>query len=149
MPKNARNEKKKESMKRQSNKEDNGQASLNRVQKDKNKNGKRRKLHTETTNAGKQRLCELCKAAGAPEFVYLTHSTSQCKKKNEYARRLSGGAASRSSVTKEICGKDTYLKREAKLMNKIKSLPKRVKKTKRDEDSSVSSMSSSETNVSY
>ena len=136
-------------MKRRVNKEDDSQASLNRAQKDKNSNGKKRKFQNETTNAGKQRLCELCKAAGAPEFVYLTHSSSQCKKKEEYARRLSGGAASRSSATKEIRSKDSYRKREAKLMNKIKHLQKKVKKTKKDDESSMSSMSSTGTNVSY
>ena len=92
-------EKKNDAMKRRANKKDDSQVSLNRVQKDKNNKSKKRKVQVETTNAGKQRLCELCKAAGTPEFVYLTHSTSQCKKKEEYTRKLSGGVASRASAT--------------------------------------------------
>ena len=141
-------EKKKEAMKRRV-KEDESQSSLSRAQRDKNAQGKRRKTQQETTNAGKQRLCQLCKAAGAPEFVYLTHHTSQCKKKDEYARRLSGDAASRSNATKDLRNRDNYKKREAKLMNKIKRLQKKVKKTNKDDDSSISSVSSSGTNVSF
>ena len=141
-------EKKKEAMKRRV-KEDESQSSINRAQKDKNVQGKKRKIQHETTNAGRQRLCELCKAAGAPEFVYLTHHTSQCKKKEEYARRLSGSTASRSSATKDLRNREHYKKREAKLLNKIQRLKKKVKKTKKDDDNSISSVSSSGTNIDY
>ena len=53
-------EKKKEAMKRKANKEDDTVSTLSRSQKDKNANGRKRKSNNETTNAGKQRLCELC-----------------------------------------------------------------------------------------
>ena len=52
----------------------------------------------------------------------MSHNTNQCDKKGEYKRKLSGGVASRSNATKEIRNKDSYHKREAKLMNKIKRL---------------------------
>ena len=142
-------EKKKEAMRRRNNKEDDSQASLSRSQKDKNGSNKRRKLQKEATSTGRQRLCELCKTAGAPDFVYLSHNTNQCNKKDEYARRLSGGVASRSSATKELRNRSDYKKREAKLINKLKRLQKKVKKTNKDDDSSISSVSSSGTNVSF
>jgi hypothetical protein len=142
-------EKKKEAMKRHTNKEDDSQVSLNRAQKDQNTSNKKRKTQNQSNSSGKQRYCELCKAAGAPEFVYGTHYTNQCNKKEEYERKLSGGMASRSGATKEMRSKDSYRHREAKLMNKIKRLQKKVKKTKKTDDSSVSSMSSDGTNVSY
>ena len=70
-------EKKKEAMKRRANKEEqDSQASLSRSQKDKNGNGKKRKTQNQSSSAGKQRFCELCKAAGAPEFVYVSHNTN-------------------------------------------------------------------------
>ena len=141
-------EKKKESLKRKSNKEDDSVSTLNRSQKDKNASSKKRKQNNETTNAGRQRLCELCKAAGTPEWVYTNHYTNQCKKKEEYARKLSGGVASRASATKDLRSKEDYRRREAKLINKIKTLKKRVKKSKKDDDSSISSMSVDD-NVSY
>ena len=72
MPRNARRAKKKEVMKRQANKEDDSQASLSRAQKDKNGSGKKKKVQYQATNAGKQRFCELCKAAGTSEFVCVT-----------------------------------------------------------------------------
>ena len=143
-------EKKKEAMKRRANKEEqDSQASLSCSQKDKNGNGKKRKTQNHSSSAGKQRFCELCKAAGAPEFVYVSQNTNQCKKKEEYEKKLSGGMASRAGVTKEMRGKDSYCRCKAKLMDKIKRLQKKVKKTKKTDNSSVSSMSSTGKNVSY
>lgn len=142
-------ERKKEAMKRKTEREDDSLSTMSRSQKDKNSNGKKRKTQKETTNVGRQRLCELCKAAGAPEFVYLSHYTNQCKKKEEYARKLSGGVASRANATKDFRNKDSYRKREAKMMSKIKRLQKKVKKTKKNDESSVSSMSSAGSNISY
>ena len=57
--------------------------------------------------------------------------------------------ASRAGATKEMRGKVSYHRHEAKLMDKIKRLQKKVKKTKKTDDSSVLSMSSAGTNVSY
>ena len=75
-----KNQKKNEAMKRRR-KEEDIQASLIFSQKGKNNNGKRRKTQHQVTNAGKQRFCELCKEAGAPEFLYVSHNTNLCKKK--------------------------------------------------------------------
>ena len=71
------------------------------------------------------------------------------QQEREYEKKLSGGMASRAGATKEMRGKDSYRRREAKLMDKIKRLQKKVKKTKKTDDSSVLSMSSAGTNVSY
>ena len=68
-------EKKKEAMKRRANKEEqDSQASLSRSQKDKNGNGKKRKTQNQSSSAGKQRFCELCKAAGARNLC-MFHTT--------------------------------------------------------------------------
>ena len=55
----------------------------NRADRDKKYGTKRRKSR-HPTSQGKQRFCELCKAAGAPEEVYSTHNTSQCRKADYY-----------------------------------------------------------------
>ena len=85
--------KEKSANKRKKQEEDDGSVStLSWSQKSENRKGKRRRNGNDTTGAGQARLCELCKLAGAPEFVYKTHHTSQCKKEDRYAQSLSGGA---------------------------------------------------------
>ena len=79
----------------------------------------------------------------------MTHKTNQRKKKGEYERKLSGGVTSRSEATNELRSKESYRRREAKLMNKLKRLQKKVKNTKQKDGSSVSSVSSAGTNMSY
>ena len=61
------------------------------------------------------------------------------KKKDAMKRRVDKeDDSSQASVTKEIRSKDKYRKRETKLMYKIKRLQKKVKKTKKDDDRSIS-----------
>ena len=143
-------EKRKEIAKRKTNKEDDSVSTLSRSQKDYNAKGKKRKTGNGPTNAGKARLCELCKAAGAPDFVYTSHNADQCNKKGEYIRKLSGGLPSRSKATRDLRSKEDYRKREVKLVNKIKKLRKKVKQTNRvKDDMDDSSISSHDTNVSF
>lgn len=72
--------KNKDSNKRKNNGGDDSTANLLRVQKDTNKKSKFKKENSPISNAGRARECELCKLAGAPEFVYKSHYTNQCKK---------------------------------------------------------------------
>ena len=61
-----------------------------------------KKSRTEKTTAqGVARHCSLCKAARAPEFVYIIHNDGECRKHNN-ERKLSGRSAERASATKDI-----------------------------------------------
>ena len=106
----------------------------NRANRDK-KSGKRRKSQ-HTTSQGKQRFCELCKFAGAPEEVYSTHNTSQCRKADMYKKKLSGGFSSRSNAVKDY-------KREARKQEKRASKYKKLAREFRASRKSSSSRSSS------
>ena len=142
-------EKKREASKRKT-REDDSISTLSRSQRSRNAKGTKRKMQTEPTSQGKARLCELCKLAGAPDYVYLSHNTNQCNKKDSYAAMMSGGTASRSKATKDFHSKETYRKREAKLISKIKQLKKKAKKARKEkDDDDVSSISSVDTNVSF
>ena len=81
--------------------DDDSVSSLSRSQSSSNRSSKKRKGGGRTTNQGKARECKLCKLAGAPEFVFKTHFTNQCKKKEQYAKALSGGAGQREKTKKE------------------------------------------------
>ena len=142
-------EKAKEKLKRKKAEDADNTANLDRSQKQRNQNGKRLKTSKTATPAGVARLCELCKLSGAPEFVWKSHNTKDCKKKADYAKAMSGGVGSRKQATREICNKEQQLKRELKLLREIKKLEVSKKKGKKDEDEEVSSTSSSGTNVSY
>ena len=105
-----------------------------RANRDK-KSGKRRKSQ-HTTSQGKQRYCDLCKIAGAPEDVYTTHNTSQCRKADMYKKKLSGGFSSRSGAVKDY-------KREARKQEKRASKYKKLAREFRASRKSSSSRSSS------
>ena len=105
-----------------------------RANRDK-KSGKRRKSQ-HTTSQGKQRYCDLCKIAGAPEEVYTTHNTSQCRKADMYKKKLSGGFSSRSGAVKDY-------KREARKQEKRASKYKKLAREFRASRKSSSSRSSS------
>lgn len=60
------------------------------------------------------------------------------EKKKDNAESTRKTIVARASVTKEIRSKDNYRKRETKLMYKIKRIQKKVKKTKKDDDRSIS-----------
>ena len=137
----------------------------NASRSDKNKNGKGRKScrnnEDSPSNAGRAKFCQLCKLAGAPEFVYKTHNAKDCRKKEKYERLLSGGVASRSNATKEykkelraLNKKYKKAKKEAReyrAMKKQSSNGKRKRKydSSDDESDDDTSVSSSDTNVSY
>ena len=93
------------------------------------------------TGPGQACQCELCKLAGAPEVVYLSHYTHQCKKKDNYAKALSGGVAQRKATVKE------YKSMERKLLKELKVIQNKQRKlTRKDhsesEDSEMDSDSS-------
>ena len=102
--------------------DDDSVSTLSCSQKSENCKGKHRRNGNETTGDGWAQLCELCKLAGAPEFVYTTHHTSQCKKKDRYAQSLSGGAGQRKATIKE------YKSLEKRLMKELKVVQKKQKK---------------------
>ena len=103
--------------------DDDSTTNLNRAQRDRNQNGKGTK-YDRITNSGVARECKLCKAAGAPDFVYKSYYTNQCKKKDEFKKALSGGVAKRSQVFKEYRSSEKELMKELKLLKKIKKLKK-------------------------
>ena len=139
-------EKAKESLKRKRQADHESTASLDRSQKSKNAVAKKGKAPGKATNAGVARMCELCKMSGAPEFVYLSHNTADCKKKDEYARKLSGSAGHRQKASREYKKGERDLRHELKLLSKqVKKLTasKRSKKSASSTDD-VSSVSSAD-----
>lgn len=144
-------EKAKEALKRKRQGDTDSTSSFNRSQKNKNANAKKTKVPAKATNAGIARLCELCKLTGAPEFVYLSHNTADCKKKDEYARKLSGSAGHRQKTTREYKRGERDLRRELKLLSRqVKKLTasKRSRKSTSSakDSSSVSSIDSEDSN---
>ena len=138
-----KSQKKKETGKRKGGGDDSTN-NLSRVQRDNNKKTKFRKENSSVTNAGRARECELCKFAGAPEFVYKSHYTNQCNKKGDYKKKMSGGMAERFKAQKEYKQTEKELRKELKLLKKIKKLRKENQKgvagrNKADDDSSSSS----------
>ena len=122
--------------------DDSSTGNLSRSQKDKNKLFKKKQEDTEPSGAGQARLCELCKLAGAPEHVFKTHYTSQCRKKERYAQALSGGAGSRRSTAKEFKSLEKKLRKELKIVNKKKKKHSKRGGSDSDESDSDDSMSS-------
>lgn len=141
-----------EQLKRKKKNETDSTSNLNNPQKNRNENTKRARTNTTTTTAGQARLCELCKVAGAPEFVYTTHNTSQCRKKDTYAQKLSSGAGPRQQATRDYKSQEKQLRRELKLITKIKKIKGKSRRSKgsnnNDDDESMSSATSSG-NISY
>ena len=86
---------------RKNNNETDSTSNLNRSQKSHNENTKRARTNKTTTTSGQARLCELCKIAGAPAFIYTNHNTSACRKKDTYAKALSGGAGPRQQMKRD------------------------------------------------
>lgn len=98
------------------------------------------------------RVCDLCKLAGAPEQVYKSHYTNQCKKADAYSKALSrkrdapkGGEYRKIEEWEDDVWYPKLLsgqsKREAMLFKKVKDLRKQLKKKGKKSDGSVSSMS--------
>jgi hypothetical protein len=86
-------------------------------------------------------LCEFCKMAGAPTFVYLSHDTSDCNKKGDYMDRIKGRSTNNPKRENRKSEKDLH--RELKILSrqiqKLKS-SKSAKRKRNDDDSSISSM---------
>lgn len=127
--------------KSQMDKNEHTDSKLDRAQNSKNASAKKRRQDIKTTNAGRARLCELCKLAGAPEYVFNTHYTNHCRKKGDYAKSLSGNVAQRQSKVKEYKAYEKELKEELKLINKVKKL----KLTRKKEESIESGEESDDT----
>ena len=123
-----------------SNKDDNSVSSLSCYQPSANGKSKRRKGNGKPNSQGEARvceLCELCKLAGAPDFMYKSHYTNQCKKKEQYAKKMSGGSGQRKMTIKE------YKLMEKKLCKELKMVQKKLaKKKKVDSNDSDDNMSS-------
>jgi hypothetical protein len=84
---------------------------------------------------------------GAPEFVYLSHNTADCNKKDKYARKLSGSAGQRQKATREYKKGEKDLHRELKLLSRqVKKLTANKKRSKKssstNDNSSISSIDS-------
>ena len=136
-------EKAKEALKRKKQQESDSVSTLNRSQKSKNNTAKKFKNNNEkATSAGKARLCELCKMAGAPEFVYISHNTNNCSKKEDYARKLSGSLGQRQTAKREIRKAEKDLRRELKTLSRQVRKLKGTKRSKRSKDNDISSFSS-------
>ena len=135
-------QKEKSSNKRKKDDDDNSTSNLSRSQKDRNNKFKKKRDDADTSTAGQARFCELCKLAGAPEHVYKTHYTSQCRKKERYAQSLSGGTGSRRSTVKEFKSMEKRLLKELKMVQKKKKKLSRKKGSDSDESDSDDSMSS-------
>ena len=133
-----RKEKEKSKRKRNdSTKDDDSVSSLSRSQASANGKSKRRRGNGKANGQGEARVCELCKLACAPDFVYKSHYTNQCKKKDQYAKQMSGGAGQRKTTVKEYKSMEKKLSKELKMVRK-----KLAKKKKVDSDDSDSEMSS-------
>ena len=123
--------------------EDNDSVSnLSRNQKE--RNATKLKKPKVVTPAGTARECELCKTAGAPEQVYRSHYTNQCRKRAEYAQAMSGGAGERKKTVKEYKASEALLRKELKMAQaKAKKLSSRLsKRSKKNDASSISSVDS-------
>ena len=137
-----KSQKNKENNKRK--KEEESTPNLSRVQRDKNKRIKFKKENSPVNNAGRARECELCKLAGAPEFVYKSHYTNQCKKKGDYQKKMSGGVGERTKALREYKSAEKELRKELKLLKKVRKLRKENKKSLGSRGAEDDSSSSSE-----
>ena len=122
------------------NAEEDSKSNLTRPQRDRNGRNKRQRENQQVTSAGKAREYKLCKMAGAPDFVYKSHFTNQCRKRGDYQKALSGGAAERHKTKNEYRSMEKELLRELKLLKKVKKLRKETLRSrpKKDKESSAS-----------
>ena len=126
-------EQKEKNKKRKSQEDDDSSKNLSRSQKAKNKRSKKKRDEEEETTQGQACVCELCKLAGAPDFVFKSHFTNQCNRKDQYAKQMSGGAGKRQKTTKEYRSQERKLKRELKAVQK--KLSKSKSRSRRDNSS--------------
>ena len=132
---------------------DDGLEGLDRASKSKNQANKRHKNNNNKNYKGDAQYCALCKAAGAPVWLYKNHATKDCMKADEYKRKLSGGAASQSNVKqdykKELRKSEAMLNKLKKQTRELKTMMKSSKRKKNDDDMSIDSAPSDETDTSY
>ena len=89
-------------------------------QKVENKNGKHQHLQKSIMNGSIAREYKLCNAAGAPAFVYKSHYTNHCKRKEEYKNALSKGMGGRHNAQEEYRATEKDLTIEFKILKKGK-----------------------------
>ena len=75
-------EQKEKQKKRKSLEDDDSSKNLSCSQRAKNKRSKEEQDEEKETTQGQARVCELCKLAGAPDFVFKSHFTNQCNCKD-------------------------------------------------------------------
>ena len=133
---NEKKDKEKSKRKRESTKGDEDSvSSLSRSQASSNCSNKHQKGNGNTTSQGKAQECELCKLAGAPDFVYKTHFTNQCNKKDQYSKALSGGTGQREKIKREYKSMEKKLKKELNMVQKKLACKKQVTSSDSDDDS--------------
>ena len=116
--------------------------SSNRADRDK-KSGNRKKQSI--TSQGKQRYCELCKAAGVPEAIYSNHTTERCHKKEMYQKKLSGNFSSRSSGVRDY---KREARKQEKRASKYKKMAHEFRASRKSSSKSGSTTYSSDSSVS-
>jgi hypothetical protein len=94
--------------------DDDKSVNLNRNQCNKNSNYHKQKTGGKPSSQNSARVCELCKLAGAPEMVWSSHFTNQCKKRSSYAKSLNNNSNS-SSSSRFSSSKKEMRRYEAKL----------------------------------
>ena len=102
-------------------------------------------------------FCNYCKLAGAPDWVCESHSTVNCKKKDQYQKALQSSASQDPAVAVRVATAASAsitlrkkMRRELKVLTKMnKSLKAKLKSKGKIDDYDVSSVSSGDTNVSY
>ena len=142
-------EQQREKLKRKQPHENDSISNLSRNQRDKNVSKKRQKSEHKPANLV-AKMCELCKTADKPAFIYTTHNSDTCKFRESYAKAMNGNnSPRREKPSKEHRRKEKDFRREIKILqNQVKKLSNRSKKRgRKDGSSSVSSMESD--NASY
>ena len=114
--KNEKQQQQREKLKHKRKDNDESGSNLSRSQKERNSTFKKRRDNNPTTNAGKAQFCELCKAAGVPDFVFKSYNTNECKKKDQYAKALSGGARQRKKARTEYRRSEVNFQKELKIL---------------------------------
>ena len=71
------------------------------------------------------------------------------QKKKDHLKALSGGVASRQKVTREYKSHERQIRREYMMLKKLNVLKAKKRKSKKDEDVDMSSVSSGDDSVDY
>ena len=87
-------EQQREKLKRKQPHENDSISNLSRNQRDKNVSKKRQKSEHKPANLV-AKMCELCKTADKPAFIYTTHNSDTCKFQESYAKAMIGNNSPR------------------------------------------------------